>query len=186
MKKLLSKMAARLAHRFALLFYDDKYLCGKWFPKDHYGLGWQKCIHFWYHQKIRKINGHVPWPVPTSMMIGDPNNIEFNCDDIANFWSVGCYFQAIGAKIRIGKGTIIAPGVGVITSNHDVFNLAEHAEGKDVVIGENCWIGMNAVILPGVVLGDRTIVGAGAVVTKSFPQGNCIIVGNPARLLRNL
>lgn len=64
--------------------------------------------------------------------------------------------------------------------------MSKSAIGKDVVIGSNCWIGMNAVILPGVVLGDRTIVGAGGIVTKSFPNGHCIIAGNPAKIIRTI
>ena len=43
---------------------------------------------------------------------------------------------------------------------------------------------MNSMILPGVVLGDRTIVGAGSVVTKYFPEGNCVIAGNPAKVIK--
>lgn len=45
---------------------------------------------------------------------------------------------------------------------------------------------MNVVILPGVVLGTRTIVGAGSIVTKSFPDGYCILAGNPAKIIKNL
>ena len=45
---------------------------------------------------------------------------------------------------------------------------------------------MNAVILPGVVLGENTIVGAGSVVTKRFEQGHCVVVGNPARIIKTL
>lgn len=45
---------------------------------------------------------------------------------------------------------------------------------------------MNAVILPGVILGNNTTVGAGSIVTHSFPNGNCVIAGNPARLIRTL
>jgi bifunctional N-acetylglucosamine-1-phosphate-uridyltransferase/glucosamine-1-phosphate-acetyltransferase GlmU-like protein len=44
----------------------------------------------------------------------------------------------------------------------------------------------NSIVLPGVTLGPRTIVGAGSVVTKPFPEGNCIIAGNPARVIKNL
>lgn len=59
-------------------------------------------------------------------------------------------------------------------------------EGKDVVIGEKCWIGMNSVILPGINLGGNTIVAAGAVVTKSFPQGNVVLAGVPAKIIKEL
>jgi acetyltransferase-like isoleucine patch superfamily enzyme len=45
-------------------------------------------------------------------------------------------------------------------------------------------VGMNAVILPGVVLGPATVVAAGAIVTKSFPDGFCIVAGVPARVIR--
>ena len=45
---------------------------------------------------------------------------------------------------------------------------------------------MNAVILPGVELGDHTIVGAGAIVTKSYPEGYCVLVGNPARPIKKV
>ena len=59
-------------------------------------------------------------------------------------------------------------------------------DGKNVVIGTNSWIGMNSVILPGVKLGEKTVVGAGSVVTKSFEEGNIVIAGNPARVIKKL
>lgn len=186
MKIFLSRIFVFFVHKWALLFYDEKYLQGKNFPRDRYGIGWQKVLHCWYHQKVRKINGHVPWPVPETVQIGNPDNIEFDIDELANFWSVGCYYQALGAKLIIGKGTIIAPGVGLITANHDLNDLWKPVSGKNVVLGKYCWIGMNAIILPGVELGDHTVVGAGAVVTKSFPEGYCVLVGNPARKIKNI
>jgi acetyltransferase-like isoleucine patch superfamily enzyme len=61
-----------------------------------------------------------------------------------------------------------------------------HLPGPPLRLGARCWVGMNSVILPGVELGENTIVGAGAVVTRSFPEGHCVIAGNPARKLRDL
>ena len=61
----------------------------------------------------------------------------------------------------------------------------EH-EHKEVRIEDYCWIGINVVILPGVHLGPRTIVDAGSVVTKSFPDGFCVIGGNPAKIIKVL
>ena len=114
-------------------------------------------------------------------------DIHFDADHLANFQKCGSYFQAAAdAHIYIGTGTCIAGNVGIITANHDLNDLALPAPGKDVNIGKRCWIGMNSMILPGVVLGEHTIVGAGSVVTKSFPKGNCVIAGNPAKIIREL
>jgi maltose O-acetyltransferase len=51
--------------------------------------------------------------------------------------------------------------------------------GKPVSIGENCWIGGHATILPGVTIGNRCIIAAGAVVTKNVPDDSRV-GGNPA------
>ena len=56
---------------------------------------------------------------------------------------------------------------------------------KDVVIGKNCFIGCNTIILKGTVLGDGCVVGAGAVVSGVF-EANCVIAGNPAKIIRKL
>jgi exopolysaccharide acyltransferase PssR len=53
----------------------------------------------------------------------------------------------------------------------------------DTYIGENCFIGINAMILPGVRIGDQVIVGAGAVVTKDVPA-NSVVAGNPAKVIK--
>lgn len=138
-------------------------------------------------QKIVGYQRHIPYPVSFRMQVMNWENIIFDVDDIANFQKCGSYFQAAAdAHIYIGKGTCIAGNVGIITANHDLNDLTKAAAGKDVKIGENCWIGMNTTILPGVELGTHTIVGAGSVVTKSFPQGNCVIAGNPAKIIKEL
>lgn len=184
-KKLIKKIIIIFLFTFGKLFYEEKYLTGRFFDKSELTKGWFMMLKAWYPQKIRGINRHVPWPVSENVMVGNPDNIEFDVDYIDNFFSNGCYFQALDAKLYIGKRTMIAPGVGLITGNHDLNNMSSHIS-KEIYIGDDCWIGMNAVILPGVVLGDHTVVGAGAVVTKSAPEGYCILAGNPAKIIRKL
>lgn len=166
------------------LFFEKKYLSGKYFDQSISGWKWFIRSIFW--QKIIGINRKIPWPVSPFIEISNPNNIIFDQNDIHNFQTFGNYFQNFNAKIYIGGGTYIAPNVGIITTNHDLYNINKHMDGKDVIIGNKCWIGMNAIILPGVKLGDNTIVGAGSVVTKSFPDGNIVIAGNPAKIIKKL
>lgn len=52
-------------------------------------------------------------------------------------------------------------------------------------IGDNCFIGANSIILPGVTLMPNTIVAAGSVVTKSF-KGNVVVGGNPAKVITDM
>lgn len=56
---------------------------------------------------------------------------------------------------------------------------------KEISIGKNCFIGCNTIILKGTVLGDGCVVGAGAVVSGKFEE-NCVIAGNPARVIKRL
>lgn len=127
-----------------------------------------------------------PRPVSPFIKILSPQNIEFCPEDINNFPAMGTYYQNARGTIVIGKGSYIANNVTIVTANHDFSDLEAYQPGKDVIIGDRCWIGANSVILPGVHLGDHTIVGAGSIVTKSYPQGNLVIAGNPARPIRLL
>jgi len=130
------------------------------------------------YQKFFGINGRVKFMVHyTSQVSG---NIILGKGVVQSFCNSGnCYIQGING-ISIGDNTIFAPGVKIISSNHNKSDLSEQEYSKPIKIGKNCWIGTNAVLLPGVQIGDNTVVGAGAVVTKSFPI-NSIIVGNPAK-----
>ncbi|MES2276350.1 MAG: DapH/DapD/GlmU-related protein [Bacteroidota bacterium] len=170
---------------FGGLFFEKKYLRGKYFDSNYQG--WKWVFRSIITQKILGNNRHVKWPVSNGIAIDNPNGIYFDPDDLNNFQHFGCYYSNTnGGIITIGKGTWIAPNVGIVTTNHKIGNLSSHEPPDNVTIGLDCWIGMNAVILPGVVLGNKTIVGAGSVVTKSFPDGNCVIVGNPAKLVKKL
>lgn len=181
---LLKKIVAQC---IGYIFYDPKYLKGKEFSSYKYSSGWRWVMECFFMQKIVGYQRHIPFPVSFRSQFMNWENFVFDMDDLANFQKGGCYFQAASdAYIRIGKGTYIAANVGIITANHDFRDLEKHMPGKNVSIGEKCWIGMNSMILPGVSLGDGTVVGAGSVVTKSFPEGHCVIAGNPAKIIKEI
>lgn len=131
-------------------------------------------------QRGFRVNGNVPWMVHYTSRVTVPEKITLGADVWVSFAaSGGCYIQGRNG-IEIGDHTIFAPGVKIISANHDPDRLGEWLPADPIVIGQGCWIGANAVILPGVRLGDRCLVGAGAVVTKSFPGGS-VLGGVPAR-----
>lgn len=115
------------------------------------------------------------------------NNIEIN---------MNCTFLDCNA-ITIGDNSGIGPNVQIFTVTHPVNpneRLSQDAgEGfsfwksitAPVTIGKNVWIGGGSIILPGVTIGDNTTIGAGSVVTKSIPS-NCLAVGNPCKVIRDL
>lgn len=129
-------------------------------------------------QRLLGINRAIPWMVHfTSQVSG---TIEIGEDVKWSFALSGnCYVQGING-VRMGDGTLFAPGVKIISANHDPANLAGHVRTRGIEIGKFCWIGANAVILPRVILGSGCIVGAGAVVTRSFPPRS-ILAGVPAK-----
>ena len=125
----------------------------------------------------------IYWPVHKNSEVTLPLNIYVGINSNAAT-RPGCYLQGNGG-IHIGNYVHFASNIGIISGNHDVYDQMQHVT-KEVRIDDYCWIGMGAIILPGVHLGKRIIVGAGSVVTKSFPEGFCIIAGNPAKVIRKL
>ena len=140
-------------------------------------------FRLWFFQKVLGFNRHVYWPVHFTSTVSHSHNIYAGIDTSPGY-SHGCYIQGIG-KVYIGDYTQVAPNVGIISANHNLVDSRVHQKGE-VYIGKYCWLGMNSVILPNVTLGDFTIVGAGSVVTKSFPDGHCVIAGNPAKIIKIL
>lgn len=94
--------------------------------------------------------------------------------------------------IFIGKNTLIGGNVKILDNDfHPIDVAARNAKDDDAIarkpvcIGENCFIGCNALILKGSKIGDGSTVGAGAIVCGEFPP-NSVIAGNPARVIKTL
>lgn len=71
-------------------------------------------------------------------------------------------------------------------ASHDEYDIYKSKGKGGIQIGKYCIVSANSLIFSGVVLGDHTIVAGGSVVTKSFPDGYCIIGGNPAKIIKHI
>jgi maltose O-acetyltransferase len=98
------------------------------------------------------------------------------------------YGSSISAhkRVKIGHHCLLGHYTFIIDNNeHDVDHRDVVSPSAPVTIGDHVWIGSHVTILPGVSIGDHAAVGAGSVVTKDIPA-NCLAVGNPARVVRQL
>lgn len=91
-------------------------------------------------------------------------------------------------SVRIGQQCVIADRAMFIDFDHSVADVEQpiRKQGiymRNVLVGNNVWIGYNAQILRGVTIGDNAIVGANSVVTRDIPA-NAVATGAPARVIR--
>ena len=108
---------------------------------------------------------------------------------IGDYTRVGLHNTIIG-PVSIGNHVNLAQGITVTALNHNFEDTGKRIDQQrvstiPVVIGDDVWIGANAVILPGVTIGSHVVVAAGAVVTKDVPA-NCVVGGVPAKVLRTI
>lgn len=92
------------------------------------------------------------------------------------------------ARVKIGDNCQMAPNVAIYTAGHPIHPVTRNSYyeyGKEITIGDNVWIGGNAVICPGVHIGDNVVIGAGSVVTKDIPAWS-VAAGNPCRVIRRI
>lgn len=93
--------------------------------------------------------------------------------------------------ITIGDNVTLSYGAKLISTGYDIDHWMKtgervHFDDKPIYIGDNCWIGTDAIILPGVkITGEFVVIGAGAVVTKDITESRVLVAGNPARIVKN-
>lgn len=92
------------------------------------------------------------------------------------------------AKVTFGDNVFVGPNCGFYTAGHPL-DAEQRNRGLEyaypITIGNNVWIGGNALFMPGVSVGDNTVIGAGSVVTRDIPE-NVIAHGNPCRVVREI
>ena len=155
-------------------------------------------------------NSHISDPLsilhPEYMKIGKDTNIMLNARlecwpsyagvkqnprlVIGDRTQLGLHFTAICTDdLHIGDDVLIAASVFISTENHGMNPESEKSYQRQplisapVRIGNGCWIGERAVILPGVTIGEKSIIGANSVVTKDIPPYS-IAAGMPAKVIK--
>ena len=124
------------------------------------------------------IEGPIRMDLGTNLRLGKGVYINFNCT-ILN-----------PCLVTIGSRTLIAANVSLYAATHPLDPTLRNGTkgpelGREIVIGEDCFIGGSVVVLPGVHIGHGATVGAGSVVTKDVPL-LCVVAGNPAKIIKRL
>lgn len=135
-----------------------------------------------------KIGYHASMPFYTTLFTDEKDAlIEIGDNCRIN----GAYIHA-QKRIQIGNNCVIASNVNIIDSNGHETNSDNRTKGsdqaEDIIIGNNVWVGINAVILKGTTIGNNCIVAAGSVVKGNYPD-NCIIgygIAKVQKILSNI
>jgi len=162
----------------------------------------QSFLHFkGRREPAVELGEHVSIYAASQFAVGEKGHVK-----IGDFTLLVGALLTCETSIEIGSHCLISWGTGIADSDFhpvaaaqrriDAEALAPFYAGKParpieavkarpVKIGNNVWIGMNAIVLKGVTIGDNSIIAAGAVVTKDVPP-NTVVAGNPARFAKRL
>jgi maltose O-acetyltransferase len=141
-------------------------------------------------QERQKILGELFSQVGEKIQIIPPFHCDYGSNIFAGnnlYMNFGCVILDCNA-VHIGDNVLLAPYVQIYTAYHPIdpeIRLTGRELAAPIKIGNNVWIGGNAIICPGVTIGDNTTIGAGSVVTKNIPA-NVVAAGNPCRVIRHL
>ncbi|RSM04455.1 hypothetical protein BHE90_003938 [Fusarium euwallaceae] len=139
-----------------------------------------------YTKMLKKMLGKVG----EETWIEPPMTVDYGCNVSVGerFYSNFGLVILDSALVTIGSRVMFGPSVTIITATHDTDvqsrrDMGEYAKG--VTIGDDCWIGSNVIIMPGITIGRGTTIGAGSVVTKDIPEFS-VAVGSPAKVIKKV
>lgn len=136
--------------------------------------------NYFYLSDIKKIGENLEIKFP--MCLEGKENIEIG-DDVSTNTFVHIWGQGvvkIGNRVMIATHTIITS----LTHNYNLENMRYAPSiAKEVIIDDDVWIGLGAIIMPGVKIGKGAVIGAGSVVTKDIPA-YAIVYGIPAKIIK--
>lgn len=134
------------------------------------------------HELIGHLGEHVTIHPPLYVDYGD--NVSIGDWTFINH---GAYLMD-GAAITIGCHCFIGPALGAYTAQHPL-DRGQRSLGLEralpIAIGDDCWIGANVLLMPGVTIGAGCVIAAGSLVTKDVPAGY-VAMGAPCRLIRRI
>lgn len=127
-------------------------------------------VNDYFHDLLRRIARRILRSEPIGYVIG-ANSLHNSLVD-----------SLTPNMVTIGANFVSAPGSIILAHDSSTFNHVGAYRIEPTVIGDNVFLGANAVVLPGVNVGDGAIIGAGSVVVKDVPPG-MVVAGNPAKIL---
>lgn len=101
-----------------------------------------------------------------------------------------CVYINARSGVTVGNDVTLSHGAKIISTGYDIEHWMQtgekiHVEDLPVHIGNHCWVGANAIILPGVkITGEYVVIGAGAVVTKDITESRVVVAGVPAEIIK--
>lgn len=130
------------------------------------------------HAGSYRIHSRASLRNPKNIYLGENVRITMDC----------CIWAGDNGKIIFGNNVLVGPGVKIFATNHgsqklDVPIVFQDRVERDIIIGNNVWIGANSVIVAGVEIEDGSIIAAGSVVTKNVSK-NVIVGGVPAKIIK--